>query len=84
MGRDDDVIRSSGYRIGPFEVESALVEHPAEQEAAVVGSPDHIRGVFVKAFVVLNKGFLSLRIADQGYQNVCEMNHRSVQISPRD
>jgi acetyl-CoA synthetase len=51
------VIKSSGYRIGPFEVESALLEHPAVQEAAVVGSPDRIRGVIVKAFVVLNNGY---------------------------
>jgi len=53
IGRDDDVIKSSGYRIGPFEVESALIEHPAVQEAAVVGSPDDIRGLVVKAFVIL-------------------------------
>jgi len=53
VGRDDDVIKSSGYRIGPFEVESALIEHPAVQEAAVVGSPDDIRGLVVKAFVIL-------------------------------
>ncbi|NLO78426.1 MAG: AMP-binding protein [Methanomicrobiales archaeon] len=57
IGRDDDVIKSSGYRIGPFEVESALLEHPAVQESAVVGSPDRIRGMVVKAFVVLNPGF---------------------------
>ena len=57
IGRDDDVIKSSGYRIGPFEVESALMEHPAIQESAVVGSPDRIRGMVVKAFVVLNPGF---------------------------
>jgi acetyl-CoA synthetase len=57
VGRDDDVIKSSGYRIGPFEVESALIEHPSVQEAAVVGSPDRIRGMIVKAFVVLNKGY---------------------------
>lgn len=53
IGRDDDVIKSSGYRIGPFEVESALLEHPSVAEAAVVGSPDPIRGLIVKAFVVL-------------------------------
>jgi acetyl-CoA synthetase len=53
IGRDDDVIKASGYRIGPFEVESALIEHPAVQEAAVVGSPDDIRGMIVKAFVIL-------------------------------
>jgi acetyl-CoA synthetase len=57
VGRNDDVIKSSGYRIGPFEVESALLEHPAVKESAVVGSPDRIRGMVVKAFVVLNEGF---------------------------
>jgi acetyl-CoA synthetase len=57
IGRDDDVIKSSGYRIGPFEVESALLEHPAVQEAAVVGSPDVIRGLIVKAFIVLKPGY---------------------------
>ena len=57
IGRDDDVIKSSGYRIGPFEVESALIEHPAVQEAAVIGSPDVIRGLVVKAFVVLAPGY---------------------------
>ena len=56
IGRDDDVIKASGYRIGPFEVESALMEHPAVAEAAVVGSPDPIRGLIVKAFVVLKPG----------------------------
>jgi acetyl-CoA synthetase len=57
VGRDDDVIKSSGYRIGPFEVESALLEHPAVKEAAVVGSPDVIRGMIVKAYIVLKEGF---------------------------
>jgi acyl-coenzyme A synthetase/AMP-(fatty) acid ligase len=56
VGRADDVIKSSGYRIGPFEVESALVEHPAVVEAAAVGKPDADRGQIVKAFVVLRKG----------------------------
>ncbi|WP_209631222.1 AMP-binding protein [Methanofollis sp. W23] len=59
VGRNDDVIKSSGYRIGPFEVESALMEHPAVKECAVVGSPDLIRGMIVKAFVILNEGFES-------------------------
>ncbi|WP_292366954.1 MULTISPECIES: AMP-binding protein [unclassified Methanoculleus] len=57
IGRDDDVIKSSGYRIGPFEVESALMEHPSVQEAAVVGSPDVLRGLVVKAFIVLKPGY---------------------------
>jgi acetyl-CoA synthetase/medium-chain acyl-CoA synthetase len=53
IGRADDVITSSAYRIGPFEVESALLEHPAVAEAAVVGKRDPLRGEIVKAFVVL-------------------------------
>jgi acetyl-CoA synthetase len=55
-GRTDDVIISAGYRIGPFEVESALVEHPAVQEAAVVAAPDEERGAVVRAVVVLRDG----------------------------
>ncbi len=57
VGRADDVIISAGYRIGPFEVESALVEHPAVVEAAVVASPDAVRGEIVKAFVILAPGY---------------------------
>jgi len=57
VGRADDVITSSAYRIGPFEVESALIEHAAVVEAAVVGKPDPIRGEIVKAYVVLAAGF---------------------------
>lgn len=53
VGRADDVIISAGYRIGPFEVESALIEHPAVAEAAVVAKPDAARGAIVKAYVVL-------------------------------
>lgn len=56
VGRNDDVITSSGYRIGPFDVESALIEHPAVIEAAVVGKPDPERTEIVKAFVVLKQG----------------------------
>src|SRR4051794_31464490 len=55
-GRADDVIISAGYRIGPFEVESACIEHPAVHEAAAVASPDERRGNIVKAFIVLNAG----------------------------
>ena len=54
-GRIDDVIKSSGYRIGPFEVESALITHPAVVECAITGVPDDIRGMVVKATVVLGK-----------------------------
>lgn len=57
VGRDDDVIKCSGYRIGPFEVESALIEHVAVVECAVTGAPDPVRGLVVKATVVLAKGW---------------------------
>ena len=56
VGRNDDIITSSGYRIGPFDVESVLIEHPAVAEAAVVGKPDPERTEIVKAFVVLRPG----------------------------
>ncbi len=55
-GRADDVIKSSGYRIGPFEVESAILHHPAVAEAAVIGKPDPIKGSIVKAYVTLKPG----------------------------
>ncbi|MFV9503810.1 MAG: acyl--CoA ligase [Oscillochloridaceae bacterium umkhey_bin13] len=57
VGRADDVIISAGYRIGPFEVESALIEHPAVAEAAVVAKPDAERGSIVKAYVVLSSSY---------------------------
>lgn len=57
VGRSDDVIKCSGYRIGPFEVESALIEHPSVLECAVTAVPDKIRGQIVKATVVLKKGW---------------------------
>ena len=57
VGRNDDVIKSSGYRIGPFEIESVLLEHAAVSEVAVTGVPDPLRGFAVKATIVLAKGF---------------------------
>ncbi len=57
VGRIDDVIKASGYRIGPFEIESVLMEHPAVLECAVTGAPDPIRGTVVKATIVLMKGY---------------------------
>ncbi|HEX2332307.1 MAG TPA: AMP-binding protein [Burkholderiales bacterium] len=56
QGRSDDVIKSAGYRIGPAEIESCLVKHPAVQNAAVIGKPDATRGSIVKAFIVLQPG----------------------------
>ena len=57
VGRTDDLIKSSGYRIGPFEVESAIMEHPSVLECAVTGAPDPVRGQVVKATIVLAKGY---------------------------
>jgi acetyl-CoA synthetase len=59
VGRADDVIKSSGYRIGPFEVESALMEHPAVLECAITGVPDPDWGTVVKETVVLAKGYVA-------------------------
>ena len=56
VGREDDIISSAGYRIGPTEVEDALMQHPAVLECAVVASPDELRGEVVKAFIVLKPG----------------------------
>jgi acetyl-CoA synthetase len=69
VGRADDVIKSSGYRIGPFEVESALLEHPAVLECAVTGVPDPDRGTVVKATVVLAKGWIPSEELKQELQN---------------
>ncbi|MFH1470878.1 MAG: acetate--CoA ligase [Candidatus Micrarchaeota archaeon] len=57
IGRADDVIKTSGERVGPFEVESALIDHPAVAEAGVIGKPDPVRGEIIKAFITLKKGF---------------------------
>lgn len=66
IGRDDDVIKASDYRIGPFEVESALIEHDSVMESAVVGSPHPIKGYEVKAFVILTKDYKpSQELADE-------------------
>jgi acyl-CoA synthetase (AMP-forming)/AMP-acid ligase II len=57
VGRSDDIILTAGYRVGPCEVENILMEHPSVLEAAVVSSPDPIRGEVIKAFIRLNKNF---------------------------
>jgi acetyl-CoA synthetase len=69
VGRADDVIKSSGYRIGPFEVESALMEHPAVLECAITGVPDPDRGAVVKATVVLSKGYVASEALKLELQN---------------
>ncbi len=57
VGRTDDIIKSSGYRIGPFEIESVLIKHPAVADCAITGVPDEVRGQLVKATIVLNGGY---------------------------
>ena len=59
VGRLDDIIKSSGYRIGPFEIESVLMEHPSVLECAITGVPDEVRGQVVKATIVLAKGYVA-------------------------
>ena len=63
VGRDDDVITSAGYRIGPGEIEDCLIRHPAVALAAAIGKPDPVRTEIVKAFVVLKEGHAALRRA---------------------
>ena len=84
IGRKDDVIKSSGYRIGPFEVESALLEHPAVLEVAVIGQPDPLRGQIVKACVVLRPGIEAADELKRELQTHCKTAHRRLQISARD
>lgn len=79
VGRADDVIKSSGYRIGPFEVESALMTHPAVVECAVTGVPDPIRGMVVKATVVLAKEYEG-RAGDQLIKTL--QNHVKHETAP--
>ena len=69
VGRNDDVIKCSGYRIGPFEVESALMEHPSVLECAVTAAPDPMRGQVVKATIVLARGFAPSQELIQELQN---------------
>ena len=82
-GRLDDVIISAGYRIGPFEVESALVAHAAVAEAAVVAAPDEERGSVVRAVVVLRDGVAALRGARDRAPGPRQGPDRAVQVPAR-
>ena len=84
VGRADDVIISAGYRIGPFEVESALLEHPSVMESAVVASPDPDRGAIVKAFIRLKPGVDGERRARARTAGALQARHRALQVSARD
>ena len=83
VSRADDVIISASYRIGPFEVESALVEHPAVAESAVVGKPDPERTSIVKAFVVLAPGYEALGRARQRAAGARQGGDRALQVPAR-
>ncbi len=74
VGRNDDVIKSSGYRIGPFEIESVLLEHDAVREVAVTGVPDPMRGFVVKAAIVLNDGYEGTEELTKELQNYVKKN----------
>jgi acetyl-CoA synthetase len=82
VARADDVIKSAGHLIGPFEVESALMEHPAVAEAGVIGKPDPIAGEIVKAFVTLNRGYEPSE--DLRGQLIAFGRHRLGSVAPKE
>ena len=83
QGRADDVIMTAGERVGPFEVESALIEHPAVAEAGVIGKPDAVRGHIIKAFVALRKGY---QPSDQLKKEIADFvkTHMAAHAAPRE
>ena len=83
QGRSDDVIKSSGYRIGPAEIESCLVKHPAVANAAVIGKPDEARGQIVKAFIVLQPGQRPRRNSSTRSRTTCAGGSRPTSIRAR-
>ena len=84
VGRNDDIITSAGYRIGPFDVESVMIEHPAVAEVAVVGKPDPERTEIVKAFVVLRAGIRGERGARRRVAGSCPASPFAARLSARD
>lgn len=83
VGRADDVIKTSGERVGPFEVESALVEHPKIVEAGVIGKPDALRGEIIKAFITLKKGVSPSENLKKGIQDFVK-KHLAGHAYPRE
>jgi acetyl-CoA synthetase len=82
VGRADDVIKSAGHLIGPFEVESALMEHPAVAEAGVIGKPDPLAGEIVKAFVTLKPGYEATPTLQR--ELIAFGRHRLGSVAPRE
>ncbi|MDH3280287.1 MAG: AMP-binding protein, partial [Gammaproteobacteria bacterium] len=83
VGRKDDVISSSGHRIGPGEIEDCLLQHEAVAQAAVIGSPDELRGEIIKAYIVLAEGFHASPELKQAIQDVVRQR-RSAYEYPRE
>ena len=83
VARADDIILTSGYRIGPFEIESVLIEHPAVKESAVVASPDEVRGEVVKAFVVLTEGHTPSDALKKSFRDLLRNIQRLISIQER-
>ena len=83
QGRSDDVIKSAGYRIGPAEIESCLVKHPAVLNAAVIGKPDATRGAIVKAFVVLQPGYPPGKAWSEKFRATCAAGSRRTNTRAR-
>ncbi len=84
VGRDDDVITSAGYRIGPGEIEDCLIKHPAVALAAVIGKPDPVRTEIVKAFIVLKSGQRQVGRARRRHPGVRAHASLGARISARD
>jgi hypothetical protein len=84
VGRADDLIKTSGHLIGPFEVESALIEHEAVAEAGVIGVPDETAGEVVKAYVTLNPGFEPSEELEQADPRPCPQEARPGRRAARD
>ncbi|MBQ5415472.1 MAG: AMP-binding protein, partial [Firmicutes bacterium] len=70
-GRFDDIIKTGGFRVGPYEVENVLMEHPAVVECSVVGVPDQLRGQAIKAFIVAGSGFKPSKALELDIKNSC-------------
>ena len=70
-GRFDDIIKTGGFRVGPYEVENVLMEHPAVLECSVVGVPDALRGQAIKAFIVLSEQYLPTKELEKEIKDFC-------------
>ena len=75
IGRKDDIIKTSGERVSPLELESVLIKHPAVREAAVIGIPDEIKGQIIKAFIVLNSKFKESKELEEELSSFVKQNY---------